>query len=37
MQDWDEVCLSQLALCKSPKPLLTSYVSSYTLPKDTIL
>ncbi|CAE8645725.1 unnamed protein product, partial [Polarella glacialis] len=28
------VCIEQLSRCKSPKPLLTTYASSYTLPKD---
>eukprot|EP00933_Yihiella_yeosuensis_P047223 TRINITY_DN4295_c0_g1_i1.p1 TRINITY_DN4295_c0_g1~~TRINITY_DN4295_c0_g1_i1.p1 ORF type:complete len:683 (-),score=123.04 TRINITY_DN4295_c0_g1_i1:12-1976(-) len=32
--EWDEICLEQLKRCKSSKPLLTTYASSYTLPKD---
>lgn len=31
---WDETCLEQLRRCPSPKPILTAYASSYTLPKD---
>lgn len=31
---WDEELLTQLALCSSPKPVLTTYPSSYTLPDD---
>mmetsp|Transcript_9047 Transcript_9047/g.28232 ORF Transcript_9047/g.28232 Transcript_9047/m.28232 type:complete len:649 (+) Transcript_9047:1-1947(+) len=34
VQGWDELCLEQLGRCESPKPILTAYASSYTLPKD---
>ncbi|CAE7861434.1 gnt1 [Symbiodinium microadriaticum] len=33
VQDWDVLCLEQLACCKSQKPILTTYAGSYTLPK----
>merc|ERR1719329_751871 len=33
VQDWDVVVLKELKACKSPRPVLTSYASSYTLPK----
>eukprot|EP00929_Paragymnodinium_shiwhaense_P075289 TRINITY_DN38482_c0_g1_i2.p1 TRINITY_DN38482_c0_g1~~TRINITY_DN38482_c0_g1_i2.p1 ORF type:complete len:685 (+),score=81.31 TRINITY_DN38482_c0_g1_i2:83-2056(+) len=32
VQDWDVKSLAQLAACQSPRAVLTSYVSSYTLP-----
>lgn len=34
VQDWDEVAIHQLRRCPSAKPLLTSHVASYTLPKE---
>jgi len=34
VQDWDDVLLEQLSRCKSPKPVLTSHVGGYTLPKE---
>ncbi|CAK0852478.1 unnamed protein product [Prorocentrum cordatum] len=33
-EGWDEELVSQLRLCASPKPILTTYPSSYTLPED---
>ncbi|CAK9075860.1 unnamed protein product [Durusdinium trenchii] len=32
--DWDLELLKQLEMCSSPKPILSTYPSSYTLPED---
>eukprot|EP00913_Durusdinium_trenchii_P021556 g20257.t1 len=34
VQDWDTLCIEQLQLCESPNPILTTYGSSYSLPKS---
>eukprot|EP00930_Biecheleria_cincta_P005316 TRINITY_DN106237_c0_g1_i1.p1 TRINITY_DN106237_c0_g1~~TRINITY_DN106237_c0_g1_i1.p1 ORF type:complete len:642 (-),score=114.99 TRINITY_DN106237_c0_g1_i1:22-1716(-) len=34
IQDWDKICIEQFRKCKSPKPILTTYASSYSLPKE---
>ncbi|CAJ1457110.1 unnamed protein product [Effrenium voratum] len=35
VQDWDDICLEQLEACSNPeRGILTTYGSSYTLPRD---
>eukprot|EP00434_Breviolum_minutum_P030572 symbB.v1.2.027034.t1/scaffold2746.1/size71737/3 len=36
VQNWDVLCIQQLQQCKTPKAILTTYASSYTLPKTYI-